>query len=381
MQRQIFEAEHHAFRDSVTSFLDREVIDRLPSFIADRQIPRSFWRAAGDAGLLGLEAPAEYGGGGSADYRFNAILVEELARVSAGLASVVGLQYAMAMPYLTKVATEEQKRRWLPGACSGEIILAIAMTEPSGGSDLAALRTTAVETEKGWRISGSKTFITNGGSADLIITAARTGGTKATDSITLFAIEATDAGFSRGRKLDKVGQSEADTAELFFDDVEVGHDRVLGEVGRGFVHMMSLLPWERLNAACANLSHTRRHLADTLEYAKQRRAFGSNIGSFQANKFAFAEMFTQLDVSQAFVDHLIVSCNGPGLDPTDAAKAKWWTASVQNEVIDRCLQMYGGYGYMDEYPISRAWRDARVTSIWAGSNEIMKEIIGRGLGL
>lgn len=385
MRRVIFDTEHDAFRDSVRAFLDRHARPQLASFVERREISRRFWREAGRIGLLGLEVPEEFGGSAAGDYRFNMILVEELAKVSAGLASCVGLHYDMAAPYLVDLGTDEQRRRWLPGVCSGDILLAIAMTEPGGGSDLAAITTKAVPDGTGWIIDGAKTFITNGASADLVLTAARTsartssaGGSR---GITLFAVEKTDPGFTHGRKLDKVGQPESDTTELFFDHVRVGGDRVVGTVDQGFVHMMQRLPQERLNAACANLSHARQILDETLEYARQRRAFGRPIGEFQHNKFMLAEMVTEAEVTQAYLDACVLQSLDGRIDPVDAAKAKWWTATVQNRILDRCVQLHGGYGYMNEYRVARAWRDARVTSIWAGSNEIMKEIIGRDLGL
>jgi alkylation response protein AidB-like acyl-CoA dehydrogenase len=279
------------------------------------------------------------------------------------------------------LATEEAKKRWLPGFCTGEILTAIAMTEPSGGSDLAALKTTAVRDGDAWVLDGSKTFITNGGSADLVIVAAKTDPEKGAKGITLFGVEAGMPGFTRGTKLDKVGQPEADTSELFFTGVRVPAENVIGEVGRGFVHMMERLPQERLSVAICNLAHARAVLEETIAYVKERKAFGQPIGAFQHNKFLVAELITELDVAQAHVDACLTAHLDRELDAVDAAKAKWWSADVQNRVIDGCVQLFGGYGYMREYRVARAWMDARVTRIWAGSNEIMKEIIGRSAGL
>jgi alkylation response protein AidB-like acyl-CoA dehydrogenase len=264
---------------------------------------------------------------------------------------------------------------------SGELRLAIGMTEPSGGFDLAALRTTAVRDGDAWVINGSKTFITNGFSADLVLTAVRTSPEKKARGITLFAIPSDAQGFSRGRKLDKVGQDESDTAELFFENVRLGDDHVVGQVDEGFIHMMQKLPQERLGCAVGNIAHAKQILVETLQYTKDRQAFGQSIGSFQHSKFLLAELFTQIEVSEAFVDRCILAHNAGELTPVDAAKAKWWSSQIQNEVLDHCVQLHGGYGFMNEYRVARAWRDARVTKIWAGSNEIMKELIGRELGL
>jgi alkylation response protein AidB-like acyl-CoA dehydrogenase len=257
------------------------------------------------------------------------------------------------------------------------------MTEPSGGSDLAALKTTAVrDGDTGdWLLNGSKTFITNGYQADLVIVAARTDASKGAKGITLFMVEAGMEGFSRGRKLDKVGQEESDTAELFFDNVRVPDANRLGEEGLGFIAMMQRLPQERVGAAVANTAHAFQILRETIDYTKERKAFGQSIGSFQHNKFKLAELQTRLEVTQAYVDDCIAAHAEGRLSPVDAAKAKWFSAQVQNDVLDECVQLYGGYGFMNEYRVARAWRDARVSKIWAGSNEIMKELIGRDLGL
>ncbi len=260
------------------------------------------------------------------------------------------------------------------------MLTAIGMTEPGGGSDLAALKTTAVRDGNGWLLSGAKTFITNGYSADLVIIPARTSPSKKAKGITLFGVDTSLPGFERGRKLDKVGQDEADTAELFLDRVRVTDDDVIGELDRGFIHMMSFLPQERLGCAIANLAHAAQILLETIDYCGERKAFGQSIGTFQHNKFLLAELVTQLDVTQAYVDRCIEAHSEGMLTPIDAAKAKWWTAEIQNRILDHCVQLHGGYGYMNEYRVARAWRDARVTKIWAGSNEIMKELIGRDLG-
>jgi alkylation response protein AidB-like acyl-CoA dehydrogenase len=382
MQRSIFEPEHEALRESVRQFLDRHVRPRHEQFVADRVIPRDVWIEAGKQGFLGLQVPEEFGGGGvGEDYRFTAVVGEELSAVSAAFSSCLGIHADVCAPYLVELTDDEQKQRWLPKFCTGEYVTAIAMTEPSGGSDLAALKTTAVRDGDDWILNGSKTFITNGYGADLVIVAARTDPSKGAKGISLFVVETGMEGFTRGRKLDKVGQDESDTAELFFAGVRVPNANLIGTEGMGFIHMMERLPQERVGAAVSNLAHVRAILEETIAYAKERKAFGQAIGTFQYNKFLIAELVTKVEVTQAFVDQCIVAHSRRELSAVDAAKAKWWTAQVQNDVLDACVQLHGGYGFMNEYRVARAWRDARVTKIWAGSNEIMKELIGRDLGL
>jgi alkylation response protein AidB-like acyl-CoA dehydrogenase len=381
MKRDIYEDEHEAFRGSVRQFLERSVIPHVESYATQKALPRDFWLEAGANGLLGLEIPEAYGGLGAGDYRFNAVVGEELNKVNAALGSCWGIHADITAPYLVALGTDEQKRRWLPAAASGELLLAIGMTEPSGGSDLAALRTTAVRDGDAWVINGSKAFITNGYSADLILTAVRTSPEKGARGITLFAVPGNAPGFSRGRKLDKVGQDESDTAELFFENVRLTDDHVVGQLDEGFIHMMQKLPQERLGCSVANIAHAKQILEETLQYTKDRHAFGQSIGRFQHSKFLLAELFTQIDVTEAFLDRCVTAHNAGELTPVDAAKAKWWSSQIQNDVLDHCVQLHGGYGFMNEYRVARAWRDARVTKIWAGSNEIMKELIGRDLGL
>jgi alkylation response protein AidB-like acyl-CoA dehydrogenase len=381
MPRNLYGADHEAFRQTVREFVERSLKPRAQQFIDARVIDRDVWFEAGKQGLLGLEIPEVYGGSAAGDYRFNAVLGEELSKFTAAASSCFGIHADCVAPYLVDLGTTEQKERWLPGFCSGEIITAIAMTEPSGGSDLAALKSTAVRVGDDWILNGSKTFITNGYQADLVVVAARTSPDKGARGITLFGVETGMPGFERGRKLDKVGQSESDTAELFFTDVRVPGTNVIGEVGQGFIAMMERLPQERVGGAVSNTAHAQQILLETIEYAKERKAFGQPIGSFQHNKFLIAELVTKLEVTQAYVDDCVQAHAEGKLTAVDAAKAKWWSAEVQNEVLDACVQLYGGYGYMNEYRVARAWRDARVTKIWAGSNEIMKELIGRDLGL
>lgn len=381
MERAIFNEDHHAFRASAKEYCDRSLVPRMEQFLEEKTIDRAAWIEAGKQGFLGLDVPEEYGGSSVGDYRFNAVFAEEVSKVSASLSSCFGIHFDCAAPYLVDLGTEEQKQRWLPKFCSGEYIAAIGMTEPSGGSDLAALKTTAKKVDGGWVVNGSKTFITNGDMADLVITAARTDPAKGAKGISLFVIEEGMDGFARGRKLDKVGQTESGTSELFFEDVFVPDENVLGEVDRGFIHMMERLAQERVGAAVSNIAQATQILDETIEYVKQRKAFGQSVGSFQYNKFLVAELVTKAEVTQAYVDNAIVAHDEDRLSAVDAAKVKWWSAHVQNEILDACVQLHGGYGYMNEYRVARAWRDARVTKIWAGSNEIMKELIGRDLGL
>ncbi|GLY29181.1 acyl-CoA dehydrogenase family protein [Kineosporia sp. NBRC 101731] len=381
MKRDLYDEDHESFRATVREFVERTVLPHVGQHADDRLIPRDVWLEAGKQGLLGLEIPEAYGGSEAGDYRFNAVASEELSKVNAALVSCWGIHSDVTAPYLVELGTDEQKQRWLPSIATGETWLAIGMTEASGGSDLASLKTTAVRDGDTWVINGSKTFITNGYSADLVLTAVRTSPEKKARGITLFAIPTDAEGFSRGRKLDKVGQEESDTAELFFENLRLGDEYVIGEVDNGFIHMMQKLPQERLGAAISNVAHARQILLETIEYAKERRAFGSAIGSLQHNKFLLADLITRIEVAEAFVDKCVLAHTAGELTAVDAAKAKWWTSQTQNDVLDHCVQLHGGYGFMNEYRVARAWRDARVTKIWAGSNEIMKELIGRDLGL
>jgi alkylation response protein AidB-like acyl-CoA dehydrogenase len=383
MPRNLYSEEHEDFRASVREFVERSLAPRVEEMIQLKSIPRDIWLEAGKQGLLGMDIPEEYGGSGAGDYRFNAVLAEEWGHFNAATAACFGIHADVCPPYIVDLGTDEQKQRWLPGMATGELICAIGMTEPSGGSDLAALKTTAVRAEDGsgdWIVNGSKTFITNGYQCDLVIVAARTDPTKGPKGITLFVVERGMAGFVNGRKLDKVGQDESDTAELFFENVRVPDANRLGPEGMGFIAMMQRLPQERIGAGVANTSHAFQIFWETVQYAKDRKAFGQSIGQFQYNKFKLAEMLTKLEVCQAYIDDCVAAHAEGKLSPIDAAKAKMWSSMVQGEVLDDCVQLHGGYGFMNEYRVARAWRDARVTRIWAGSNEIMKELIGRDLG-
>lgn len=381
MPRNIYTEDHEALRASAREFTERILKPRADEMIELKSIPRDIWQEAGKQGFFGFDIPEEFGGAGADDYRFNAVVAEEWARFNMATSSCFGIHADVCPPYIVDLGTEEQKQRWLPGIASGDLIIGIGMTEPSGGSDLAALKTTAVRDGGDWILNGSKTFITNGYQADLVIVAARTDASKGAKGITLFMVERGMEGFENGRKLDKVGMDESDTAELFFTNVRVPDENRLGDEGMGFIAMMQRLPQERIGSAVANLAHAKGILEETLQYAKDRKAFGQSIGNFQYNKFLLAELFTKIEVAEAYIDDCVVAHSDGKLTAIDAAKAKWWSSQVQNDVLDSCVQLHGGYGFMNEYRVGRAWRDARVTKIWAGSNEIMKELIGRDLGL
>ncbi|CAM4191460.1 acyl-CoA dehydrogenase family protein [Janibacter anophelis] len=384
MPRNIYDEDHESFRASVREFVERTLVPRADSMIAEHTIPREVWLEAGKQGFFGLTIPEEFGGAGIDDYRFNAVLAEELAKFNVAVSSCFGIHADITAPYIVALGTEEQKQRWLPQVATGEKILSIGMTEPNGGSDLAALKSTAVKADDGsgdWIINGSKTFITNGHQCDLAVVAIRTDPSKGAKGISLFVLEKEDEGFTKGQPLDKVGQPESDTSELFFDNVRVPADRLLGPEGMGFISMMQKLPQERLGNAVGCVAHAQQILEETIEYTKERKAFGQPIGSFQHNKFKIAELVTSLEVAQAYVDDCVAAHAEGKLSAVDAAKAKWWAAETQSKVLDECVQLHGGYGYMNEYRVARAWRDARINKIWAGTNEIMKELIGRDLGL
>jgi alkylation response protein AidB-like acyl-CoA dehydrogenase len=381
MRRTLYGEDHEAFRTLVRQYVEREITPNRENFMRHGAISREAWLAAGSHGLLGLGVPEEYGGSNAMDYRFNAVLDEELTRPGLAYSAAFGLHTHVIANYLVRLADQEQRERWLHGFCSGEIVTAIAMTEPSGGSDLAALRTRADADGRDWILSGSKTFITNGFSADLVVVAARTLPGSRSKGISLFVVEAGMRGFERGRKLDKVGQREGDTAELFFDGVRVPRENILGEINAGFSYMMKHLPTERLASSICNVSHARYVLEDTIEYVRTRRAFGQTIGSMQHNRFLLADLMTSVDVAQSWVDSCVASHATGELSTTDASKAKLFTSEVQSRVVDACVQLHGGYGYIAESEVARAWQDARVTRIWAGTSEIMKEVIGRSLCL
>jgi alkylation response protein AidB-like acyl-CoA dehydrogenase len=382
MRRDLFEADHELFRDSVREFVEREVTPYVAKWEAQGRVDKEMFRAAGRAGLLGMAIPEEHGGGGVADFRFNAVIVEELIKGDAMASGMcITLHNDVCIPYFTSLADEEQSRRWMPGLVSGELMSAIAMTEPGAGSDLAGIKTSAIRDGDVYVVNGSKTFITNGINADLVITAVKTNPDERHSGMSLLVVEDGMDGFTRGRNLDKIGLHAQDTAELFFDDVRVPVSNRLGEDGMGFAYLMENLPQERLGLATASIAHAETAFGWTLDYVKERQAFGQPIGSFQTVKHLMAEMRTELDIAQSYVDRQIMTLNRGELSADEAAKAKWWVTELEKKVVDRCLQLFGGWGYMEEYPIARAYRDTRVQTIYGGTTEIMKEIIGRSLGL
>jgi alkylation response protein AidB-like acyl-CoA dehydrogenase len=380
MEQHLYGEEHTAFRDLARSFAEKHIVPHHDRWEHEGIVDRELWIRAGEAGLLGMDIPVEYGGGGQLDFRFNAVLDEELVRVGASGVGF-GLHNDVVGPYLRELSTPEQKQRWLPGFCSGEIITAIAMSEPAAGSDLAGIKTVARPDGDSFILNGSKTFITNGIHADLVIVVAKTDPEKGAHGISLLVVERGMAGFERGRNLDKVGLKAQDTAELFFDDVRVPAENLLGSQDQGFYHLMQMLPQERLSIAVAAVAACEKMVEMTVDYVKGRTAFGRPVGSFQNTRFTMAELATETMIARTFVNHCVTEHLEGRLTVSDAAMAKWWTTELQNKVADRCLQMHGGYGYMNEYPISKAWRDSRVQSIYGGSTEIMKEIIGRFMGL
>ncbi|MFJ6773766.1 acyl-CoA dehydrogenase family protein [Kitasatospora sp. NPDC091257] len=378
MQREIFTEQHDDFRATVRAFLAKEVLPHYDRWEKAGIVDRSAWLAAGRQGLLGLAVPEEYGGGGTPDFRYAAVLAEEFARAGAsGLA--IGLHNDIIGPYLTSLATEEQKRRWLPGFCSGELITAIAMTEPGTGSDLQGIRTQAVDEGDHYLLNGAKTFISNGILADLVIVVARTTPEGGAHGLSLLAVERGTPGFERGRNLDKIGQKAQDTAELFFEDVRVPKENLIGELNGGFVHLMQNLAQERLTIAAAAIAGAEYLVEITTDYVKQREAFGRPLAKLQHVRFEIAELATECAVTRAFVDRCITEHNRWALTPTDASMAKWWATELQKRTADRCLQLHGGYGYMSEFPVARAFTDGRIQTIYGGTTEIMKEIVGRSL--
>ena len=382
MERTLFDDDHELFRRSVADWITADVVPHYLQRETAGLAPRSLFADAGSHGFLGMAVPQSLGGGGSDDFRFNVVLAEELAAAGIGGAGLgLTLHNDITTPYFLTYCDEDQRNRWLPGIASGELITAVAMTEPGIGSDLASMTTTAIRDGDHYVLSGSKTFITNGINADLVIVAAKTDPTQRHRGISLMVVEAGMAGFDRGRNLDKIGLHSQDTAELFFNDVEVPVANLLGDEGAGFGYLVSNLAQERLSIAVTGVATARAALGWTLEYAKERQAFGQGIGSFQNSRFVLAECHTEVEVAQAFVDQAIVALNAGSLTVEEAAMAKWWCTELQGRVVDRGVQLHGGYGYMTEYPIARAYADARVTTIYGGTTEIMKEIIGRSLGL
>jgi alkylation response protein AidB-like acyl-CoA dehydrogenase len=385
MDRKHYDDEHLAFGEAFRAFADKEMAPHYMEWERAGIMPREVFQAAGRSGFIGMAVPEEFGGGGVADFRFNQILAEQVALAGVTAAGLgMSLHNDTCVPYFLAFCNDEQKQRWLPGIASGELITAIGMTEPGAGSDLAGIRTTAKRDGDHYLVNGSKTFITNGINADLVVTAVRTGDASADDrrgGMSLLILERGLAGFERGRNLDKLGLHSQDTAELSFTDVRVPVANLLGEEGTGFAQLTQKLPQERMSIAVNGVAESRAAFEETLRYVQERKAFGKQISSFQNTKFVLAELATEIDVAQAFVDQCVDRLNEEELSVGDAAKAKWWTTELQGRVIDRCLQLHGGYGYMTEYPVSRRYADARVTRIYGGTTEIMKGVVSKSLGL
>lgn len=378
MRRTILETEHEQLRDVAQDFFMKYAVPHREEWEAQGHVGREIWRQAGAHGLLGLEIPEEYGGPGIHDYRFNAVVIEESSRTRAGVA--LTLQNEIVGPYLVSLGTAEQKKRWLPGMVTGDVLGAIAMSEPGAGSDLAGIRTSATRDSGDWIINGSKTFISGGFLADFVIVVTRTDPAAGHKGFTLFIVEDGMPGFERGKKLDKVGQRTSDTMELFFSDVRVPDGNRLGEEGRGFYALMRNLPQERIGIAVGGLASAEHAFEITKQYASTREAFGQPIGKFQVNRHALAEMHTKLQVARTYLDQCILGVTSGELSAEDAAGAKWWITELEWEIIDRCLQMFGGYGYINEYEIAQIWRDARIQRLYGGTTEIMKDLVGRKLG-
>ncbi|WP_432970096.1 acyl-CoA dehydrogenase family protein [Dactylosporangium sp. CA-233914] len=380
MDRCIFEPEHEIYRASVRTWIEKHVVPDYPAWDKARLVPRTLFNQAADLGAFAA-VPEQYGGAGVCDFRYNAILIEEAAHLGVAPAVAgIALQADICMPYLLDLTTDEQKQRWLPDVTSGRSITAIAMTEPGAGSDLAGIRTRAVRHGDHYIVNGAKTFISNGINADLVITVVRTGEDRH-QGLSLLVIERDTPGFERGRNLDKVGQHAQDTAELSFTDARVPAANLLGEEGTGFAGLTRNLAQERVSVATAAIATAQAALRWTIDYVRQRHAFGKAIGEFQAARHRMADLVTEVELTQLYVDRCITELNAGTLNRVDAAKAKLWATEVQGRVVDACVQLHGGYGYMLEYPIARAYADSRVSRIYGGTSEIMKEIIGRSLKL
>jgi alkylation response protein AidB-like acyl-CoA dehydrogenase len=382
MRRTLFEDEHELFRASFRQFVDKEIVPHHERWERDGIVDRELFAKAGASGFLGFAAPEAHGGGGVRDFRYNLVLGEEVQAAAVGAAGLgITLHTDICLPYFLDMADESQQARWLPGICSGELITAVAMTEPGTGSDLAGIATTAIRDGDHYVVNGSKTFITNGINADLVITAVKTDPTQRHAGMSLLVLERGMDGFQRGRNLEKVGLHAQDTAELFFDDVRVPVENRLGDEGQGFRYLSTNLAQERLSIAASGLAAARAALGWSLAYGKERTAFGQSIGSFQNSRFRLAELATDVAVGEAFVDRCVLALNAGELTAAEAAMAKLWCTELQGRAVDLGVQLHGGYGYMTEYPIARAYADARITRIYGGTSEVMKEIVGRSLGV
>jgi alkylation response protein AidB-like acyl-CoA dehydrogenase len=382
MKRELLEPEHEDFRDSFRTFLEREVSPNVEEWEREGIVPRELYAQAGEHGFVGIAVPERYGGAGIEDFRFNLVVGEEAQRVGASGAGLgLTLHNDICTPYFLQHCDEEQSERWLPGIASGELITAVAMTEPQAGSDLAAIATRAKRDGDHYVVDGAKTFITNGINADLVIVVVRTDPDEPHRGLSLLVVERDTDGFERGRNLEKIGQHSQDTAELFFDGARVPAANLLGKENEGFRYLVFNLAQERLSIAAAAVAAAEAALEWTLAYVRERQAFGRAVGTFQNTRFTLADVKTEVTIARTFIDRCVLAHNAGDLSPEDAAMAKLWCTDLQSTVTDRCLQLFGGYGYMLEYPIARAFADARVTRIYGGSNEIMKEIVGRSLGL
>jgi alkylation response protein AidB-like acyl-CoA dehydrogenase len=382
MDREIFEPEHDDFRDSVRRFVADEMSPHFEQWEEEGIMPREVFAKAGAKNMLAMTAPEEYGGLGLEDFRFNQVIAEEgsYAGVTGAILGIT-LHNDVCLPYFLEYCNEEQRERWLPGIVDGSLITAVAMTEPGIGSDLASMSTKAIKDGDHYVVDGSKTFITNGINADLIITAVKTDPKEKHRGMSLMIIERGMDGFERGRNLNKVGMHSQDTAELFFNETPVPEANLLGNEGDGFKYLVFNLAQERLSIAVAAVASAQAALDWTLEYVKERTAFGKPVGSFQNSRFKLAEMKTEIDIATVYLDRCVMALNEGKLSVEDGAAVKYWTTDLCGKVIDECVQLHGGYGYMLEYPIARAWTDNRVTRIYGGTNEIMKEIVGRSMGL
>jgi acyl-CoA dehydrogenase len=383
MRRTVYTEDHEAFRATIRDFLAKEVAPRFSDWEKAGAPPRDFYRRVGELGIIGIQIPEEYGGAGQASFKFNAVLSEEVFRAKVGLGSL-RVHMDLVLPYLLRYANNEQKQRWLPGIASGDVMTAIAMTEPGTGSDLAGITTTAVRDGDRYLLSGSKTFITGGATADLVLVVARTARASETDrrsGLSILVVDSSSPGFSVGRSLEKIGLKAQDTAELFFDDVRVPVADLLGEEGRGFEYLAHNLPQERLTIAIAAQASAVAALETTIEYVKSRKVFGQPLTGFQNTKFELAECATEIDAGQMLLDRALEEHDAGRLSVADAAKVKLFCTELQARVVDKCLQLHGGYGYILEYPIARLYADARVTRIYGGTSEVMKTIISKSLGL
>ncbi|NYD58935.1 alkylation response protein AidB-like acyl-CoA dehydrogenase [Nocardioides marinisabuli] len=380
MKRDLYEQEHEDFRASAAGFVRTAVAPHWEQWEEDGIIDRAAWTAAGRLGLLGVAVPEELGGGGVADFRYRTVLIEELCAIGANSFNAsLSVQDDLVMPYLVDLGTDEQRTTWLPQLCRGEAIGALALTEPGAGSDLRGIRTTARRSGSGWRLDGAKTFITNGYLADVVVVLARVEPAVDAGAYALFVVPADRPGFGRGRKLDKLGLRANDTAELVFDDVALRDEDLLGIEGRGLAHVMERLPRERMSIAATSAAASAAALDWTRRYCFERSAFGRPIGDFQATRFTLAEIETDVDAATSLLDRAIGLLDAGELTAVDAAKVKYWISDLHQRVVDRCLQLHGGYGYMREYPIARSYADARIQPIYGGTNEIMKDIIGRDI--